>query len=389
VDLVEYQGKQYFARYGLPVSPGEVADTVAEAEAAAERLGYPVVVKAQVQTGGRGKAGGVKLANSKAEVTEHAGNILGLDIKGHIVRRLWIEKATDIAKEYYASFTLDRSAKLHLAMVSARGGVEIEKVAEEAPEAVARLHVNPLDGLSIEGARDLVERAGLDAEAREGAAEILLKLYQCYIEGDADLVEINPLVLTTDGQVRALDAKVTLDDDAAFRHPEWAGFDNLGVSTERERLAKSKGLSYIALDGTVGIIANGAGLAMSTVDVVSQVGGSAANFLDVGGNADEEGMASALEVINLDPSVRSILVNIFGGIVRCDEVARGIVKALGRVDIGAQIVLRLDGTNAAEAHKIIDDAASEKIINERTMLGAARRAVELADVAGKEGGSKL
>jgi succinyl-CoA synthetase beta subunit len=381
VDLVEYQGKQYFARYGLPVSPGEVADTVAEAEAAAERLGYPVVVKAQVQTGGRGKAGGVKLANSKAEVTEHAGNILGLDIKGHIVRRLWIEKATDIAKEYYASFTLDRSAKLHLAMVSARGGVEIEKVAEEAPEAVARLHVNPLDGLSIEGARDLVERAGLDAEAREGAAEILLKLYQCYIEGDADLVEINPLVLTTDGQVRALDAKVTLDDDAAFRHPEWAGFDNLGVSTERERLAKSKGL--------VGIIANGAGLAMSTVDVVSQVGGSAANFLDVGGNADEEGMASALEVINLDPSVRSILVNIFGGIVRCDEVARGIVKALGRVDIGAQIVLRLDGTNAAEAHKIIDDAASEKIINERTMLGAARRAVELADVAGKEGGSKL
>ena len=389
MDLVEYQGKQYFARYGIPVSPGEVADTVAEAEAAAERLGYPVVVKAQVQTGGRGKAGGVKLADSLAEVTEHAGNILGLDIKGHVVRRLWIEKATDIAKEYYASFTLDRSAKLHLAMVSAKGGVEIEKVADEDPDAVARLHVNPLDGLSLEAARALVERAGLDDQAREGAAQILLQLYDCYIAGDADLVEINPLVLTTDGEVRALDAKVTLDDDAAFRHPEWSEFDNMAVMSEREQLAKSKGLSYIPLDGSVGIIANGAGLAMSTVDVVSQVGGRAANFLDVGGGADEDVMVNALEVINLDPSVRSILVNIFGGIVRCDEVARGIVSALGRVDIGAQIVLRLDGTNAVEAHRIIDEAASEKIVSERTMLGAARRAVELAAAARPEGGSKL
>jgi succinyl-CoA synthetase beta subunit len=372
----------------MPISPGEVADTVAEAEAAAERLGYPVVVKAQVQTGGRGKAGGVKLAASKAELTEHAGNILGLDIKGHVVRRLWIEKATDIAKEYYASFTLDRSAKLHLAMVSARGGVEIEQVADEDPEAIARLHVNPLDGLSPEAARELVDRAGLDPEAREGAAEIILKLYRCYIEGDADLVEINPLVLTTDGQVRVLDAKVTLDDDAAFRHPEWAEMDNFGESTERELLAKSKGLSYIALDGSVGIIANGAGLAMSTVDVVSQVGGSAANFLDVGGGADADVMASALEVINLDPSVRSILVNIFGGIVRCDDVARGIVKALEQVDIASPIVLRLDGTNAAAAHKIIDDADSEKIINEATMLSAARRAVEIAAAPRSEGGSK-
>ncbi len=389
MDLVEYQGKQYFARYGIPVSPGEVADTVAEAEAAAERLGYPVVVKAQVQTGGRGKAGGVKLADSLAEVTEHAGNILGLDIKGHVVRRLWIEKATDIAKEYYASFTLDRSAKLHLAMVSAKGGVEIEKVADEDPDAVARLHVNPLDGLSLEAARALVERAGLDDQAREGAAQILLQLYDCYIAGDADLVEINPLVLTTDGEVRALDAKVTLDDDAAFRHPEWSEFDNMAVMSEREQLAKSKGLSYIPLDGSVGIIANGAGLAMSTVDVVSQVGGKAANFLDVGGGADEDVMVNALEVINLDPSVRSILVNIFGGIVRCDEVARGIVSALDRVDIGAQIVLRLDGTNAVEAHRIIDEAASEKIVSERTMLGAARRAVELAAAARPEGGSKL
>ena len=326
MDLVEYEGKQYFACYGLPISPGETADTVAEAEAAAERLGYPVVVKAQVQTGGRGKAGGVKLANSKEEVKEHAGNILGLDIKGHVVRRLWIEKATDIAQEYYASFTLDRSAKLHLAMVSARGGIDIEQVAQEYPEAIARLHVNPIDGLSIEAARELVERAKLDPQARESAAEILMSLYDCYIYGDADLVEINPLVLTTDGRVHVLDAKVTLDDDAAFRHPEWADIEDFGDSTERERLAKSKGLSYIALEGTVGIIANGAGLAMSTVDMVSQVGGSAANFLDVGGGADAEVMAGALEVINLDPSVRSILVNIFGGIVRCDDVARGIVE---------------------------------------------------------------
>jgi succinyl-CoA synthetase beta subunit len=388
VDLVEYQGKQYFARYGLPISPGEAANTVAEAQAAAGRLGYPVVVKAQVQTGGRGKAGGVKLAANEAELTEHAGNILGLDIKGHVVRRLWIEKATDIAKEYYASFTLDRSAKLHLAMVSARGGVEIETVAEEDPEAIARLHVNPLDGLSIEAAAELVDRAGLDPEAREGAAEILIKLYECYIDGDADLVEINPLVLTTDGEVRVLDAKVTLDDDAAFRHPEWAEMDIMSEATERERLAKSKGLSYIALDGSVGIIANGAGLAMSTVDVVSQVGGSAANFLDVGGAADVQVMANALEVINSDPSVRSILVNIFGGIVRCDDVARGIVKALEEVDISSQIVLRLDGTNAVEAHTIIDETASDKIISEGTMLSAARRAVELASVPGPEGGAK-
>jgi len=389
VDLVEYQGKQYFARYGIAVSPGEVADTVAEAGAAAERLGYPVVVKAQVQVGGRGKAGGIKLADSPAEVAEHAGNILGMDIKGHKVRRLWIERATDIAKEYYASFTLDRSAKLHLAMVSSRGGIDIEQVAAEDPDAIARLHVNPLDGVSLEQMRELVARAGLDPEAREGAADILVKLYDCYIQGDADLVEINPLVLTTDGVVRALDAKVTLDDDAAFRHPEWAEIDNMGESTERERLAKSKGLSYIPLDGSVGIIANGAGLAMSTVDVVSQVGGAAANFLDVGGGADEDGMAGALEVINLDPSVRSIFVNIFGGIVRCDEVARGIVKALDKVDITSQIVLRLDGTNVAEARRIIEERASEKIVSERTMLSAARRAVELAAARNSQGGSSL
>jgi len=383
VDLVEYQGKQYFARYGIPISPGDVADTVAEAESVATRLGYPVVVKAQVQVGGRGKAGGVKLAANLAEVTEHASNILGLDIKGHVVRRLWIERATDIAKEYYASFTLDRAAKLHLAMVSSRGGVDIEQVADTEPEAIARLHVDPLDGLSEQAARDVVTDAGLDAEAHDGAVDILLKLYRCYIEGDADLTEINPLTLTTDGRVHALDAKVSLDDDAAFRHPEWDDFADFGEIDERERLAKSKGLQYIGLDGSVGIIANGAGLAMSTLDVVNQVGGSAANFLDIGGGANADVMASALEVINTDHNVRAILVNIFGGIVRCDEVARGILAALDRVHIGSPIVLRLDGTNEIEARAIIAEYGSDQVLSEPTMIAAARRAVEIAEGRGR------
>ena len=382
MDLYEYQGKQYFARYGIPTSKGEVADTVEEAVTAAERVGYPVVVKAQVQVGGRGKAGGVKLAADRAEVELHAGNILGLDIKGHVVKRLWVEHATDIAKEYYASFTLDRAAKLHLAMVSARGGIDIEQVAEEEPSAIARRHVNPLDGLSIEDARSLVAEAGLDDEALDGAAAVLVDLYRCYVEGDADLVEINPLVLTPDGRVHALDAKVTLDDDAFFRHPEWEEYAGTGEIDERERLAKEKGLNYIGLDGTVGIIANGAGLAMSTLDVVNQVGGSAANFLDIGGGANADVMANALEVINHDPKVRSILVNIFGGIVRCDEVARGILAALDRVELSSPIVLRLDGTNAEQAREIIAERASEQILSEPTMLSAARRAVEVAAGAG-------
>ncbi len=383
MDLFEYQGKQYFARYGIPISQGEVADSVEEAVAAAERIGYPVVIKAQVQVGGRGKAGGVKLAADRSEAELHASNILGLDIKGHVVKRLWVERATDIAKEYYASFTLDRAAKQYLSMVSARGGVDIEQVAEEEPAAIARTHVNPLDGLDLETARDIVRRAELDEVAREEAAAILVKLYRCYVDGDADLVEVNPLVLTTAGRVHALDAKVTLDDDAAFRHPEWEELAGAAEMDDRERLAKDKGLQYIGLDGTVGIIANGAGLAMSTLDVVNQVGGSAANFLDIGGGANADVMADALEVINTDQNVRSILVNIFGGIVRCDEVARGIVTALGRVEEGWPIVLRLDGTNAAAARQIIEDYGSDRIISEATMLSAARKAVEIAAAGGR------
>jgi succinyl-CoA synthetase beta subunit len=378
VDLYEYQGKRYFTRYGIPVSPGDIADTVEEAEAVAERLGYPVTVKAQVQVGGRGKAGGVKLAYDRDEVVEHATNILGLDIKGHVVRRLWIEKSSDIDKEYYASFTLDRSAKLHLAMVSAMGGIDIEQVAEENPGAIARAHVDPLDGLSEDVARRLVVEAGIDEEARAGVVDVLQKLYYCYIEGDADLVEINPLIYTPDRRVHALDAKVTLDDDAAFRHPEWTELIDMTETDERERFAKEKGLGYIGLDGSVGIIANGAGLAMSTCDVVNQVGGSPANFLDIGGGANADVMANALEVINADPKVRSILVNIFGGIVRCDEVARGIVAAMERVALASPIVVRLDGTNADAARAILAEHESEMLISRPTMLDAARRAVELA-----------
>ncbi|MGH9170267.1 MAG: ADP-forming succinate--CoA ligase subunit beta [Acidimicrobiales bacterium] len=381
MDLVEYQGKQYFSRYGIPISAGYVADDVQSAVEAAEQVGYPVVVKAQVQVGGRGKAGGVKLAADRAETELHAGSILGLDIKGHVVQRLWVEHATDIAKEYYASITLDRSERQHLAMVSARGGVDIEQVVDEDPGAIARLHIDPLDGLGLEQALELVTAAGLDLEARAEAAEILTQLYQCYVDGDADLVEINPLVLTTEGHVHALDAKVTLDDDAAFRHPDWVDFEAAGDTDSREALAKQKGLNYIGLDGSVGIIANGAGLAMSTLDVVNQVGGSAANFLDIGGGANADVMADALEVINTDDKVRVILVNIFGGIVRCDEVARGVITALGRVELGSPIVIRLDGTNAVEARRILEEHSSDRIIPETTMMGAARRAVEIAGEA--------
>ncbi len=378
MDLFEYQGKQYFARFGIPISAGGVADTVDEAVAQADAAGYPVVVKAQVKVGGRGKAGGVKLAANADEVRTHAGNILGLDIKGHVVKRLWIEHASDIAREYYASFTLDRSAKCHLGMLSAEGGVEIEEVAATNPDAIATLRVNPVDGLGLDEARAWVARAGLDEEAREQAAELLVKLYTCYTKGDCDLAEINPLILTPDGRVHALDAKVTLDANATYRHPEWAEFEGSDVEDEREARAKARGLNYIGLDGTVGIIANGAGLAMSTLDVVTQVGGAAANFLDIGGGANADVMAAALEVINSDPKVRAIFVNIFGGITRVDEVAKGVLEALSRVDIGSPIVLRLDGTNAEAGRAILADHLSDRLVAEPTMLDAARRVVALA-----------
>jgi succinyl-CoA synthetase beta subunit len=379
MDLFEYQGKQYFARFGIAVSPGDIADTVDEAVAVAERVGYPVVVKAQVKVGGRGKAGGVKLAANVDEVRTHAGNILGLDIKGHVVHRLWVERSSDIAKEYYASFTLDRPNKTHLGMLSAQGGVEIEVVAEENPDAIAFLTIDPVRGLDLESARRWVNEAELDEVAREQAAELLVKLYECYTKGDCDLAEINPLILTPEGKVHALDAKVTLDENASYRHPEWEEFRASETEDPREKLAKEKGLNYIGLDGTVGIIANGAGLAMSTLDVVNQVGGTAANFLDIGGGANADVMAAALQVINSDPKVKSILVNIFGGITRVDEVANGVLEALNRVSITSPIVLRLDGTNAVEGRAILAPHLNDRLMTEPTMLDAARRAVAFAN----------
>ena len=348
MDLLEYQGKQFFARFRLPVSPGYVADGVSEAVSVAEGIGYPVVVKAQVHIGGRGKAGGIKLARNAREVAAGTDAILGMDIRGHTVGCVLIEEASEIAAEYYAGFTLDRSARKYLGILSARGGVDIEAVAESDPDAIARVWIDPVDGLDAATARMWVRAARLDQRATEDVVEVLLRLYDAFVAGDADLVEINPLILTPDGEVRALDAKVTLDSNSRFRHPDYQEYDATQPRDNRETAAHSRGLQYVGLDGTVGVIANGAGLAMSTVDVVAQAGGAAANFLDIGGGADVETMAAALEVINNDPAVNAIFINIFGGIVKGEVVAQGILEALERVVMRSPIVLRLDGTNAIE-----------------------------------------
>ena len=380
MDLFEYQGKQYFARFDIPVSAGGIAVTVDEAVAGAEKAGYPVVVKAQVQVGGRGKAGGIKLANNADEVRTHAGNILGMDIKGHLVKRVWVENASDIAEEYYASFTLDRAAKKHLLMLSAEGGVEIEEVAAKNPAAILLQHIDPTVGLDLAGAKAAAVKANIPAKAQDGVAGILVKLYRCFTEGDCDLAEINPLILKPTGEVHALDAKVSLDGNADYRHPEWAEYAATVELDAREQLAREKGLQYIGLDGTVGIIANGAGLAMSTLDVVNQVGGTAANFLDIGGGANADLMAGALEVINSDQKVKSIFINIFGGITRGEEVANGIVEAMKRVELRAPIVIRLDGTNAEQGREILANAGipESKLTSKPTMLEAAQAAVALA-----------
>jgi len=378
VDLFEYQGKQFFAQYGMPISAGEVVFSVDEALAAAERLGTPVMVKSQVLTGGRGKLGGIKFAADMDAVREHATNILGLDIKGHIVERLWIEAASDIAEEYYMSFTLDRAAKKHLGMLSAEGGMDIEEVAASTPDKISKIWVDPVDGLTDEVAAQWVDGANLNPDAREGAIAIAKQLYTSYTEGDADLVEINPLILTPEGKVHVLDSKVTLDGNAEFRHEDYAQYDETQTRDEREEAAHAKGLQYVGLDGTVGVIANGAGLAMSTLDVINQVGGKPANFLDIGGGANADVMSGALEVINDDPSVKSIFINIFGGITRGEEVANGILEAMKRVKIDSPIVIRLDGTNAEEGRAILAPELDDMLMMESTMLDAARRASELA-----------
>ena len=377
MDLFEYQGKQMFAQYGIAISPGEAVNTVEDAIAAAERVGYPVVVKAQVLVGGRGKAGGVKLASNADECREHATNILGLDIKGHIVKILWIEHASDISEEYYASFTLDRSAKKYFGMLSAQGGVEIEAVAEENPDAIAKIHIDPVVGLTETKCREWVLAANLNAAVTDQAVTILMQLFDAYVKGDADLAEINPLIVTPEGKVHALDAKVSLDVNAEYRH-EWAEFEAMQIRDEREEAAHKADLQYVGLDGSVGIIANGAGLAMSTLDVVNQAGGTAANFLDVGGGADAKKFINALTIIDNDPRVKSIFINIFGGITRGEEVANGIVAALAQIDIKSPIVIRLDGTNADEGRAILEPHLGDKLQMAPTMLDAARKAVDLA-----------
>jgi succinyl-CoA synthetase beta subunit len=379
VDLYEYQGKELFRRFGIPVSEGRPATTPAEARAAAEELGGEVVVKAQVLTGGRGKAGGIKLAEGPDDAEQKADEILGLDIRGHVVRKLWIESASDIAKEYYLSLTFDRGTKKPLFMLTTEGGVEIEEVAATNPDALSRLHVDPLEGFQPYQARRLTYGAGIEDESEQKQIlGIVEKLYRCFVESDAMLCEVNPLIVTPDGEVRALDSKFTVDDNALFRHPDVAEMRDPEAYPPEERAAREKDVTYVKLDGEVGILGNGAGLVMSTLDVIALVGGRPANFCDLGGGGDAQGVVDALEVITGDPQVKSILFNIFAGITRCDVVAQGILQALSQITISHPIVVRFDGTNAEEGRQILADAAPPNLQVEPTMLDAARRAVELA-----------
>jgi succinyl-CoA synthetase beta subunit len=382
VDLYEYQGKQLFARYGIPVSDGAIADTPAAARAAAEHLAAPVVVKAQVLVGGRGKAGGIKLAADPAEAEQHAAAILGMDIKGHTVGRVWVERSSDIEREYYFSITFDRGAKRPLLMLTTAGGVDIEEVAATTPERLARLHLDPLVGFQPFHARRLCFDAGIPAEEMRQAGDIMAAAYRAFVETDAMLVEINPLIVTPDGELKALDSKYTVDDNALFRHPDIAEMRDLDALSPEERMARERGVTYVKLDGYVGILGNGAGLVMSTLDVVAGAGGQPANFLDVGGGAQADEIVTAMEVLLSDPNVRAVLFNVFGGITRCDEVARGILAALDRLDVKVPMVVRLDGTNDVEGRQLLADAAPPNVHVEETMLGAAERVVELAGAPG-------
>jgi succinyl-CoA synthetase beta subunit len=379
MDLYEYQGKQLFARFGIPVSEGKLATTPEEARAAAEELGGQVVVKAQVLTGGRGKAGGIKLADSPEEAAQRAEEILGLDIRGHVVAKVWVEQASDIAKEYYLSVTFDRGEKKPLLMFTTEGGVDIEEVAERSPDALARLHVDALVGFQPFQARWLCFTAGVvDPDEQRQVIGLVGRLYNAFVGADAMLCEINPLIVTPEGEVKALDSKFTVDDNALFRHPDIAEMRDLDAGDPQERFAREKGVTYVKLDGEIGILGNGAGLVMSTLDVIGQVGGRPANFCDLGGGGDAEGVVDALEVITSDPQVKGILFNIFGGITRCDEVARGILEALDRMTIDLPIVVRLDGTNAEEGRAMLIEAAPPNLYVDETMLSAAERVVELA-----------
>ena len=384
MDLLEYQGKQLFAKHGIAVPSGEVAETVTEVVAAAERIGYPCAIKAQVLIGGRGKAGGVKIAQDRAEAERFAGEILGMDIVGphgegpFRVDAVWVEGGSEIAAEYYASVILDRGEKKLLAMVSRQGGMDIEAVAAESPEALTKVHVDPTKEFDLATARTIVADAQLGAEdALDAAAEVLVQLVEVAREEDATLIEVNPLIVTAGREVVALDAKVTIDNNALFRHQDLAEVADT-ADDPLEQMAKEKGLTYVKLDGNVGILANGAGLCMSTLDVVAQAGGAPANFLDAGGGSKAEAIVNALEVITSDPKVDAILFNIFGGITRGDEIANGIITASAQIGLKLPLVVRLDGTNSEQGLAILAEADLPNLHQEKTMLDAARRVVELA-----------
>jgi succinyl-CoA synthetase beta subunit len=378
MDLLEYQGKQLFAKHGVPVPDGRPASTVPEAVDAADEVGYPVVVKAQVLIGGRGKAGGIKLAKDRAEVEQHAGAILGMDIRGFTVHELYIEKASDIAEEYYAAIVFDRGAKAPMAMLSRMGGMDVEEIAETDPNAIVRIHIDPLIGFQDFHGRRLAFEAGIAADVIRPVGALLSKLYDTFIREDAMLVEVNPLLVTGDRQVVALDAKVTVDGNSLFRHPDVAEFRSEGNEDPQEKMAKERGLTFVKLDGNIGILGNGAGLVMSTLDVVAQAGGRPANFLDAGGGSKADAIVNAVEVILSNPAVTAVLFNIFGGITRCDEVANGLVTAFGQLKPTVPFVVRLDGTNDEEGRRILAEAALPNVFVEKTMLGAAARVVELA-----------
>ena len=378
MDLLEYQGKQLFARHGVPVPSGKPARTVEAAVAAAEQIGYPCVVKAQVQIGGRGKLGGIKLCADREEARAGAEAILGMDIRGLTVHEVWVEGASQIASEYYASVVFDRSAKAPLVMLSTKGGMDIEQVADEDPDAIAHLHVDPLVGFQDFHGRRLAFEAGIDADVVRPVGAMLAKLYEVFVSEEATLVEVNPLIITSEREVRALDAKVTLDANAMYRHPENAELRDLSQEDPQEVMAKERGLTYVKLDGDIGILANGAGLAMSTLDVVAEAGGTPANFLDAGGGSRAEAITSAVEVILSDAKVKAVLFNIFGGITRCDEVAKGLIEAFKQITPTVPFVVRLDGTNGEEGRALLAEAQLPNVHTESTMDGAATRVVELA-----------
>jgi succinyl-CoA synthetase beta subunit len=381
MDLLEYQGKQLFARHDVPVPSGRPARTVDEAVNAADEIGYPCVIKAQVQIGGRGKAGGIKVANNRPEAQEHAQAILGMDIRGLTVHELWVEEASEIASEYYASVVFDRSAKAPLVMLSTKGGMDIEEVAAEDPEAIARLHVDPLLGFQDFHGRRLAFEARIDADVVRPVGSMLSKLYDVFVAEEATLVEVNPLIITPAREVRALDAKVTLDDNALYRHTENAALRDLSQEDPQERMAKERGLTYVKLDGDIGILGNGAGLVMSTLDVVAEAGGAPANFLDAGGGSKADAITSAVEVILSDAKVKAVLFNIFGGITRGDEVAKGLIEAFAQISPKVPFVVRLDGTNDKEGRALLAEANLPNVHTESTMDGAAQRVVELAAAA--------